>query len=147
MRKLTINHPAVWLGVVLLSILGFMWYGPLFGETWMGMEGLNPTEVEANPPGAGVWITNFIATIIPMYALAWFFTKIPVDSALQGLGIGLLIGFAFAFLSRMTNDMFAQNPYGLSWIVGGFNMLSLGLGGLILGAWRKYEDGGKAVPS
>ena len=60
MRKLTINHPAVWLGVVLLSILGFMWYGPLFGETWMGMEGLNPTEVEANPPGAGVWITNFI---------------------------------------------------------------------------------------
>ena len=145
MSKLKINHMAVWMSVVLLTILGFTWYGPLFGDTWMGMVGLDPAEVEANPPGAGIWITNLIATVVPMYALAWLFTKIPVESALQGLGIGLLIAFSFVFLSRMTSNMFAQNPYGLTWITGGFDMVALSIAGLVLGAWRKYDK--KAVPN
>ena len=138
MEKLKINHAAVWVAVVALSILGFVWYGPLFGDPWMAMVGLDKATVEANPPGAGVWITNLIATAVPAYALAWLFTKLNVESALRGAGIGLLIAFSFVFLSRMTSDMFAQNPYGLSWITGGFSLVGLALAGLILGGWRKY---------
>lgn len=139
MKNLKINHAAVWVSVILISILGYIWYEPLFGETWMEMVGLDRATIEANPPGTGIWITNLVATIIPLYVLAWLFTKLDVHSALQGAGIGLLIGFSFVHLSYMTSDMFAQNPYGLSWITGGYNMVSLALGGLILGAWRKYE--------
>ncbi len=139
MKELKINHVAVWVGVVLLSVLGFVWYGPIFGDQWMSLEGLDPAVIEANPPGASVWITNVIATVVPLYALAWLFTRLNVSSAVEGAGIGLLIGFSFVFLSRMTNDMFAQNPYGLSWIVGGFNVLSLIVGGALLGGWRKYR--------
>jgi hypothetical protein len=105
----------------------------------MSLEGLDPAVIEANPPVASVWITNVIATVVPLYALAWLFTRLNVSSAVEGAGIGLLIGFSFVFLSRMTNDMFAQNPYGLSWIVGGFNVLSLIVGGALLGGWRKYR--------
>ena len=139
MKELKINHLAVWVSVVLLFVLGFVWYGPLFGEKWMAMVGLDPATVEASPPGAGVWITNLIATAVPLYVLAWLFTKMNVGTALQGAAIGLLIGFSFIFLSDMTGDMFAQNPYGLSWITGGFSMLSLAIGGLVLGAWKKYK--------
>ena len=35
--------------------------------------------------------------------------------------------------------MFAKNPYALSWITGGFDMVSLSLSGFVLGVWRKYE--------
>jgi hypothetical protein len=109
----------VWVSVILLFVLGFVWYGPLFGEKWMAMVGPDPATVEASPPGAGVWITNLIATAVPWYVLAWLFTKMNVSTALQGAAIGLLIGFSFIFLSDMTGDMFAQNPYVLSWITGG----------------------------
>ncbi len=139
MGKLKINHAAVWVSIVLLHVLGFLWYGMLFQDQWMALVGLDLATVEANPPGGGVWMTNTVATVIPVYVLAWLFTKIDVNSALQGAGIGLLIGFSFVHLSTMTNDMFAQNPYGLSWITGGFSMVSLAVAGLILGAWRKYE--------
>jgi hypothetical protein len=139
MGKLKINHAAVWVSIVLLHVLGFLWFGVLFGETWMTLVGLDMATVEANPPGAGVWVTNTIATIVPVYVLAWLFTKLDVNSALQGAGIGLLIGFSFVHLSIMTGDMFAQNPYALSWINGGFSMVNLVVAGLILGAWRKYE--------
>ncbi len=139
MEKLKINHAAVWVSIVLLHILGFLWYNQIFAEQWMTLVGLDMAALEANPPGASVWITNSIATIVPVYVLAWLFTKINVNSALQGAGIGLLISFSFVHLSIMTGDMFAQNPYALSWINGGFSMLSLAVAGLILGAWRIYE--------
>ncbi len=138
MKKLKINHAAVWVSVVLLTVLGFLWYGPLFGDPWMAMVGLDKATVEANPPGAGAWITNIIATVAPVYTLAWLFTGLHVESALRGAGIGFLIAFSFVFLTNMTSDMFAQNPYALSWITGGFTLVAMALAGLILGAWRKY---------
>jgi Protein of unknown function (DUF1761) len=139
MEKLKINHAAVWVAIILLHVLGFLWYGQIFAEKWMVLTGLDMAAVEANPPGASVWITNSIATIVPVYVLAWLFTKMDVNSALQGAGIGLLIAFSFVHLSVMTGDMFAQNPYALSWINGGFSMVSTAVAGLVLGAWRKYE--------
>jgi len=138
MEQLKINHLAVWVNVVLLHMLGFLWYGPIFGEPWMEMVGLTMAEAEAGSAEVGMWITNFIATVVPMYALAWIFTKMNVNTALKGLWVGFVIAFSFVFLSDMTGDMFAQNPYGLSWITGGFSLVGLSITGLILGAWRKY---------
>ncbi|NND34213.1 MAG: DUF1761 domain-containing protein [Saprospiraceae bacterium] len=137
MQDLKINHAAVWVAVVLLTVLGFLWYGPLFGDAWMAHVGLDRATVEANPPGAGIWITNIIATIIPVYTLAWLFTRLNVTNAINGALIGLLIGFSFVFLSDMTGDMFANRPYGLSWITGGYSMLALIVTGVLLGGWRK----------
>lgn len=139
MGKLKINHAAVWVAIVLLHVLGFLWYGMLFQKQWMTAVGLDMATLEANPVGAGVWMTNTIATVVPVYVLAWLFTKLDVNSAVRGAGIGLLIAFSFVMLSDMTGDMFAHRPYGLSWITGGFSMVAMVIAGLILGGWRKYE--------
>ena len=74
-----------------------------------------------------------------MYVLAWLFTRINVTSLVQGLLIGLLIGFSFVLLSIMTSGMFAKDPYGLAWITGGFTTVGLAVGGAVLGAWKKYK--------
>ena len=139
MEKLTINHLAVWVSIILATAIGFLWYGMLFQEQWMEMVGLDLAKIEANPAGTSIWITNFIATIVPIYTLAWLFTKLNISSGIQGATYGLLIAFAFVFLTRMTSDMFAMNPYGLTWIEGGNNLVVLSLAGFILGAWRKYK--------
>lgn len=139
MQALKINHLAVLVCFVILTGLGFLWYSPvLFGNPWMEMVGLDMAEVEANPPGAGIWITNIIATIAPLYLLAWLFTKLNVRSALNGAMIGFLIAFCFILLSDMTGDMFAGAPYGLAWITGGYSVVAITISGAILGAWKKY---------
>jgi hypothetical protein len=137
--NLRINHLAILVCFILLTGLGFLWYGPLFGDPWMEMVGLDAAQVEANPPGAGIWISNIIATILPLYVLAWLLIRMGVNTGIQGGGIGLLISFSFVFLSKMTGDLFAQNPYALSWITGGYDMASMTLAGFILGAWSKQE--------
>ncbi len=133
----SINHAAVWVCVILLTGLGFLWYETLFGELWMEMSGLSLADIEANPPGAGVWITNFIATVVPLYVLAWLLHNMNVESGMGGAGIGLLISFSFVFLTIMTGNMFAMKPYALSWITGGYGMVAMTLSGFILGVWRK----------
>ena len=95
MKELKINHLAVLVAIVLQFVLGFLWYGPLFGEAWMGMVGLDTAAIEADPAGAEEWITNIFSAIVSMYVLAWLFTKMNVDTLAKGCLYGLLIGFSF----------------------------------------------------
>ncbi len=135
MNNLKFNHAAVWVSVVMAFVLGFLWYDTIFGDSWASFVGL--TAEDADAAGAGVWVTNTVATVIQMYVLAWLFTKIGVDSAMQGAMVGVLIGFAFNHMAVMTTGMFAQEQYGLAWIEGGFSMVSLAIAGFIMGFWTK----------
>lgn len=135
--NLKINHLAVLTCVILSFVLGFIWYDPLFGDVWMDLVGLDRVTVEANPPGAAIWISNLVSSITPVYVLAWLFIKLDVRSGIKGAGIAFLIVFSFDFLSRMTSDLFAQAPYELVWITGGFDMVIITISGFILGAWTK----------
>lgn len=138
MNRLKINHAAVWIAVVVTSILGYLWYDPFFGDQWMAYVGFDRAYAEANPPSTAVWISNLVATVIPLYVLAWLFTRLDVKSAMEGAGIALAITFSFVFLTIMVQNLFAENPYGLSWISGGLPMLSTTLAGALFGGWRKY---------
>ncbi|MDA3906704.1 MAG: DUF1761 domain-containing protein [Bacteroidales bacterium] len=137
MEKLKLNHYAIWLAIVLQFILGFLWYGPFFGEKWMLMVGLDLTAVEAIQPGIAIWLTNIISTIAAMYLLAWLFLKIEIRTALRGLFTAFLIAVTFIFLTTLTNNVFARLPYGLAWITGGFSMVGFSIAGTIYGVWTK----------
>lgn len=137
MNELKINHLAAVVCIVLLHILGFLWYGFLFAEQWMAMVGTDQATMENADPEIGIWITNFVAIVVPVYVLAWLFTKLNVTSGLRGAGLGLLISFSFHHLTEMNGNGFAGSPYGLAWITGGYSMVSMAISGFILGAWIK----------
>jgi hypothetical protein len=139
MNNLKINHLAVLVAIVLQFVIGFLWYGPLFGEAWMKMVGLNMDMIMADPAGAGEWITNIIASVAGVYLLAFLFTKMSIDTLGKGALYGFLIGFVFVLLAVKTSGAFAKDPYGLAWITGGFTTVGLTIAGAILGAWKKYK--------
>ncbi len=137
MEKLKLNHYAIWLAIILQFVLGFLWYGPFFGEKWMHMVDLDLTAVESNQAGFAIWITNIISSVSAMYLLAWLFVKIEIRTALRGLFTSFLIAVTFIFLSSLTNNLFARLPYGLAWITGGFSMVGFSIAGIIFGVWTK----------
>lgn len=136
MNNLKINHLAVLVCVILLHALGFLWYGALFGERWMELVNMDPENMQGEGEAA-IWITNFIASLLPVYLLAWLLTKLDVRSGVRGAVIAFLITFCFYHITIMRDNMFAAQPYGLAWIVGGFSLVGLTLSGFILGAWPK----------
>lgn len=140
MTHLKINHLAVFVCLILLHILGFLWYGPLFGDQWMTLVGIDPENMEGGFD-AGPWITNFIASLAPLYLLAWLFVRLNVATGVRGAVIAFLITFCFHHLPVMSGNMFAGEHYGLAWITGGFSLLGMSVSGFILGAWTKGENG------
>ena len=140
MKEIKINYLAVLVAVVLQFVLGFLWYGPLFGEPWMEMVGLDMATVEANPPGAGIWISNVISAGLAMFVLAWLYVKLKVESLTKGVWVAFVLGFSFVLMSGMISGFYADDPYWLSWITGGNTTVGMMLGGAVLGAWRKYQS-------
>lgn len=140
MKELKMNHAAVWVSIVLQFVIGFLWFGPLFGQAWMDLVGLDMSTIEADPAGAAEWITNIISAVVSVYLLAWIFTRMGTDSWMKGLILGCLVGFAFTILPNMTYNLFGKMPYALAWVNGGFTTFGLMVSGVILGAWKKYKD-------
>lgn len=139
MNDLKINHFAVWVGIILQFFLGFLWYGPFFGEPWMAMVGLDMDTIMADPAGAGDWITNIIASVAGVYLLAIIFVRMNVNSLARGALWGFLIGFVFVLLAEKTTGAFSKYDYWLPWITGGFTTVGLTIAGAILGVWTKRK--------
>ncbi len=137
MKQLKINHAAVWIIVVLAQAIPAVWYG-IFAEPWMEMNNL--TEEMATSGGSTPFIVSIISSVALTYMIAWVFVRMNVDSLMDGLKTGFIMGFPIAILSTMTVNMFSIRPYGLAWIDGGAQLIIWVLSGIILGAWRKYKD-------
>lgn len=127
-----IHHPAV-LGASLLGFgLAFIWYGPLFGESWaIGAEVIDPK----TPPGWAT-LTSFLVGLLANYGLAYLLAATHQKGAMAGLKLGLLISAAFLlqviigpwlFAGRFL--LFAVNmPY--------FTLVAMG-SGIIIGYFQK----------
>ena len=135
MKDLKINHLAVWLIVVLGQVIPMGWYS-LFAEPWMKYNDLTMEFIEANESSTP-YFASIVSSIIFAYVLAWVFQRMNIASAVDGLLSGLLMGFAFTFLPAMIQNLFSFNPYPLSWIDGGVNLIIWAVAGLILGGWKK----------
>ena len=141
MKNVTINHLAVVVCIILIHGLGFLWYGPLFGEKWMAHVGYTAEEMQADGSGAGIWVLNSVSIIAAVYLLAWLFAKLNVTSGMTGALYAFVITFSIHHLAVMNANMFAGDPYGLAWITGGYTLAANTLAGFILGAWVKYNGG------
>jgi len=126
-----------WLAVLAASLVGFviggLWYGPLFGKTWMKIVGL--TEEDA----AGFNIVKiyswcFVLQLIMATNLAMFLG--PESTLVTGSLYGFAAGFGWVALAFAINGMFEQKPLKFMLINGGYWTVVFTLMGLILGFWH-----------
>lgn len=137
MKNLKTNYLAVVVCVVLAQVIPVIWY-TVFIEQWMAANKLTMEFVEKNA-SATPYIVSIVHTTILTLVMAWLFRRMWVISGIDGLKVGLAIGFAFVLMEHMTVNMFSHRPYYLTWIDGGCTFIIIPIIGFILGAWRKYE--------
>src|SRR3989344_456749 len=54
-------------------ILGFLWYGPLFGKAWMAEMKINPKKAAAAKKGMGKsYSALFLSAVVMAYVLGYF---------------------------------------------------------------------------
>lgn len=147
MESILINWWAVVVGAASLHILGFIWYGPIFGKAYgsiMGMPPVSQMSPETNKEFKNkmwpVYILNLILALITSYALAYFLNLLGDMAVGGGVCIALAIFFGFMLPLIAGNSMWSGKPRALAWklfwINFGYYLISFIVLAGILSAWR-----------
>ena len=125
-----------WLAVIAAAIsafvLGGLWYGPLFKKAWCGEAGIDPALAAPHP--ARMFAVAFSCSLLS--ALIFAVLLGTEATAVDGLGVGFVVGLFFVAMSFGITYAFAQRSLKLWMIDGGYHIVQFSLYGLILGAWH-----------
>lgn len=140
--KVPINHLAVLVAAVASMVLGALWYGPIFGKTWVTLSGFTKEKMaEAQAKGMGKsYAVTFVGSLLMSYVLAHAIIFAGAYFKMEGVGAGLMSGFWnwLGFIAPVTAGavLWEGKPWRLWFLNNAFNLLSLLIMGVILALWR-----------
>jgi mannitol-specific phosphotransferase system IIBC component len=128
-----VNWIAVVLGGVFSMILGFLWYGPLFGKLWLRTIGKTADELKSS---AGMYILAFVAALVTAYVLAVLVSALGVTTWWRGAVLGAVVSVGIGAASALVNGLFLRNTVS-SWALFALYQLVLyTVEGIVFAVWR-----------
>jgi hypothetical protein len=126
-----------WLAILGATVAGFalggLWYGPLFGKSWMAALGKTADQLQPSPTP---FIVSFITALITAVVLAMFLSALGVVRVLDGAIVGLVIGIGFIATAMASDSAFCGWGVKLLLIQSGYRIAYSVLMGIILTFWR-----------
>ena len=140
-----VNYGAVLAGMGVNIVLGFLWYGPLFGKAWAGEMGF-PEDMKPEPKvmrramvlmAAGAFLMNFV---LAHSVKTWDPSVMNFLEGSTSVSDGVYAAF-FAWLGFIVPLLFGDVSWeNKSWKLFGINaayyFVSLQAAGMILAYWR-----------
>ncbi|MEX0722209.1 MAG: DUF1761 domain-containing protein [Balneolaceae bacterium] len=134
-----INWLAVLAATLVGFVIGFLWYGPLFGKKWMASVGISEEDVQQSNMVKTFGLT-FLFQFVMASFLALFFYGNPEGAATitgsTGAFYGFLTGFGWVAMAIGVNALYEQKSWSYIFINGGFWVVVFTLMGWILGLWK-----------
>jgi hypothetical protein len=136
-----LNWFAIFTASIVSFISGAIWFGPkTFYPVWWKALGKEPVE---NPGGSSSMVLVFVSTYVGQLlqvttlavVLAAFRVSVSGFSAVDGLLIGLLVGFGIGAAGSLSHRLFGGQGFRVWLIEVSNDVLNLGLAGLILASW------------
>jgi len=133
-----------YLAIVVAALSGFaigaVWYGPLFGKTWMRLSGVSEEDVK-NTNFLKVYGMTFAMSFIAAYVLAhvlWAFSiALPdVSGVMAGVQGGFWTWLGFILTVMFTNALFSRTSMKLVWLDLGYRLLWIVAMGIIIAVWQ-----------
>jgi hypothetical protein len=124
---------AVLVSVIASMILGMLWYGPLFGNTWMKLVGLTKKDTEKDM--AKTMAMGLINTFITIAGLSLLLTMMNITETTAGLQVGALVWLAFIATNNTAGVIWAKMPWKLCWINSFYSLAMIELSVFILLNW------------
>jgi hypothetical protein len=130
-----INYLAVIVAALSSFMVGWIWYGPLFGKIWMRLHGFTEEDLKkGNLSMPVIMVINYMATALAALAIAMFIG--PEANAGFGIFAGLMIAIFWIGTSWLNDVLYENKPWGLFFINVGYTVVIYAIMGAILGAWH-----------
>ena len=128
----TVNWFAVLVGTVLSMVLGFFWYGPLFGNTWLSLIGKSAEDIESDPI---MFLKTAVAALVAMVLLNVVVSSFGATSFFEGVVAGALTFVGFGATQTFVYTTF-EGPSEKVWLLfGSYQILVFGIMGGVFAIW------------
>lgn len=137
-----VNYLAVFAAAIASMILGWLWYGPLFGKTWMALSGLTEEKMAvAKSKGMGkMYLLTFIGSLVMSFVLAHALIFASAYLKASGISAGLTAGFWnwLGFIAPVTLGIVIWDgkPWKLWFLNNSYQLITLLVMGVILALWK-----------
>lgn len=136
-----INFVAILVCGMAAMVVGFLWYGPLFGKEWMKLVGMTEKKMaQAKDEMGKTYGASFVSALVMAYTLAHFiwFTAPGAVTPLIGVKTALWSWAGFVATYGMTRHLYAvdKKPISLFFIETGYYLATLLVMGIILSVWQ-----------
>ncbi len=139
MQTIVINNAAVAVAALSQFVLGFLWYGPLFGKKWIELKGFSKKDMEdAKKKGmAKTIIVSLALSIVTAYVLAHVVKYAGSQTALDGAQGGFWVWLGFVATITANDYLWNPKPKSLKLYVldNSYLLISLAIMGAILAVW------------
>ena len=127
-----LNWLAILAATVAAFVLGWLWYGPLFGQAWLKAIGKTAEEIEPSPRP---FIITFFTTLLNCIVLAALMNTLGMTTLTGGMVLGAITGIGFVAASLASDSAFCGWGMPLFLILSGYHVVFNILMGAILGVW------------
>ena len=136
MAAVSINYWAVLAATVAAIVVGFLWYGPLFGKTWMRLMGMGKKKMDKNMKKEMMksYIILVITTLITSYVLAHFVKYLGTTLA-DALQTAFWIWLGFIATIQIGIVLWDGKPWKLYILNAAHQLVSLAVMASILALW------------
>lgn len=134
-----INFMAVVAAAVVNMVLGFLWYGPLFGKSWMKMIGYSKEDMEkAKKSGKmpKLYAIAAVGALVMAYVLSHFVQLGGNASATDGAMVGFWAWLGFIATTTLSSVLWEQKSWNLYFLNNGYYLVLLLINGALLTAWK-----------
>ncbi len=137
-----INYWAVLVCGVASMVVGFVWYGPLFGKTWMKIMGAeHMTEEQKASMRKNMWgmyLIQFVLSVITAGVLSWHIMNWAAPAS--AVGIAICTWFGFVMTTTAGGALWSGKSSKIAWkmffISASAQLVTFIVIGLIIGAWK-----------
>ena len=133
-----INYPAVIVATIIHFMIGGLWYGLIFGNTFLKIVEWTP-EQQAQIVAQTNWtqyLLAFVTSFVLCYILAHFVQYTKATSALDGMQTGFWLWLGFVATTQLASVIFEQRKLGLYLLNVGYQLTACLICGAILAVWK-----------
>lgn len=136
-----IQYGAVLGAAIASMVIGFLWYGPLFGKQWMVLSGI--TKEKMNAPQRNMnalYALQFAGSLVMAFVLAHSLVLaseyLDIAGAVAGVQVGFWSWLGFIAPVTLGSVLWDGKPWKLWFLNNAYYVVSLLVMGVILAMWQ-----------
>lgn len=137
MIQANVNYLAILISGVFMMVLGYLWYGPLFGKPWMKLMGITKTSMQGK---GSEMVKNyglmFVSALVLSYVFAYILAVFQINSILLAITAAFWTWLGFIATTMLGGVLWTKKPLKLYAIEAGYYLVGMAIIGVLLVLWK-----------